>query len=690
MTDNTKQENALGNGRPDIDKLLGEIEKFEKCIKPALAEKSNGLEEKLVSVRKQMEEAISSIREYMLGHAHKTTDDLKDSYAESANKLAGCTEQAKQSRKAFEDELTKLDKEYQSLNDFLKKRPGTQQIITSFFDRIRACWYLLIQDRVKRAKAASKLRGCRRHINRYKARLQAKEATFNAAKQVKDYYLPETPNIDAFLKKSDVYVKWGAVLVAVIYMSVYLSKLFVSHLHGLGAFGIITVVEFIVLIVGWLYFFRRHALKISVPITGLLAIPVIHSSYLLWAAGDFLRTSGLASAGNIDPSFFFFLFVLLVLYSLRSRFLTEFNASIVIAGIEENTDLKKLIDNRFCLLLWRLWFWATLALVILSAASTASTALSSTNGQQVEIYGKKYTLVMQLRDRLILVDPECRQSGSGGEKKCKLFSALSADIPCLGPDGVCPNLPEPSEQVADRETFIDKVTVKDLMVDKAAVTDGIVTGLIRADSGQVDNLTVRLATVAETGGLRNERRHGIAAYEKLMTCLDETKTGGSGAFRVDFLFCKNTSKNPVLTLIAPNSKTKHWVLGEINDLKTSLPQSTSAGEYHYIGTASDPGAWENNFQLGKERLEFVIKNIAPQGHATVHKWPFGPLPLIELEQLVPKAEMNELKAKINGKCPAENSAEPESPEQIIQQFAQVVYCPVVNTCLPRTNFMRQN
>lgn len=146
MTDNTKQESPSGNNRPDIDKLLGEIEKFEKCIEPALAEKSNGLEEKLVSVRKQMDEAISYIREYMLGDAHKTTDDLKDSYAESANKLTGCTKQAKQSRKAFEDELIKLDKEHQSLNDFLKKRPRTQQVMTSFFDRIRACWYLLIQD----------------------------------------------------------------------------------------------------------------------------------------------------------------------------------------------------------------------------------------------------------------------------------------------------------------------------------------------------------------------------------------------------------------------------------------------------------------------------------------------------------------------------------------------------------------
>ena len=536
----------------------------------------------------------------------------------------------------------------------------------------------MIQDRIKRAKVASKLRGCRRRINRYKARLQAKEAIFDAAKEVKNYYLPGTPNIDAFLKKSDVYVKWGAVLVAVIYMSVYLSKLFVSHLHGLGAFGIITIVEFMALIVGWLYFFREHSPKISVPIAGLLAIPVIHGLYLLWAAGDFLRTSGLASAGNIDPSFFIFLFVLLVIYSLRSCFFPKFDASIVIAGIEKNTDIKKLIDNRFCLLLWRLWFWATLALVILSAASTASTALSSTNEQQVEIGEKKYALVMQLRDRLILVDSECRQSGIDHKKKCKLFSVLSADIPCLGPVGVCPTLLESSEQVADMETFIDKVTVKQLTVDKAAVTDGIVTGSIRADSGQVDNLTVRLATGAETGGLRNERRHGIAAYEKLMDCLDETETGGSGAFRVDFLFCKNTSKNPVLTLIAPNSKTKHWILGEIDDLKTSLPQSTSAGEYHYIGTASDPGAWKNNFQLGKERLEFVIKNVAPQGGATVHKWPFGPLSLIELEQLVPKAEMKELKAKINGKCPAENSAELESPEQIIQQFAQVLYCPVVD------------
>ncbi|MDE0285199.1 MAG: hypothetical protein OXI88_00185 [Gammaproteobacteria bacterium] len=679
MTDNTKQENPPGNGRPDIDKLLGEIEKFEKYIEPALAEKSNGLEEKSALVRDQMDEAISSIREYMLGDVHKTTDDLKDSYEESVKKLTGCIEQAEQSHKACEEELTRLDEEYQSLNDFLEKRPGTQQVITSFFDRIRACWYLLMQDKVKRAKAASKLRGCRRRINRYKARLQGKEATFNAAKQVKDYYLPETPNIDAFLKKSDVHVKWGAVLVAVIYMSVYLSKLFASHLYGLEAFLKITGVEVTVLVVAGLCFFRRSTpQKVFVPIAILSTIPVLHSLYLLQAAGDFLRTSGLASASNIDPSFFFFLFVLLVIYGFRSRFLCKFNASIVIAGIEDNTDLNKLIDNRFRLLLWRLWFWATVALVIVSMASTASTALSSTNEQQVDIDGKKYTLVMQLKDRLILVDPECRQPDIDGGEECKFFSVLSAEIPCLGPIGACPTLPEPSEEVANRETFIDKVMVKELTVNKAAVTDGLVIGSIRAESGQVDNLTVRLATGAETGVPLNEHRHGIASYEKLMDCLDETKTGGSGAFRVDFLFCKNTSKNPVLTLIAPNGKTKRWVLGEIDDLKTSLPQSTLAGEYHYIGTASDPGAWENNFQLGKERLEFVIKNVAPQGDATVHKWPFGPLPLIELEQLVPKAKMKELKAKINGKCPAENSTGPESPEQIIQQFAQVVYCPVVN------------
>ena len=42
-------------------------------------------------------------------------------------------------------------------------------------------------------------------------------------------------------------------------------------------------------------------------------------------------------------------------------------------------------------------------------------------------------------------------------------------------------------------------------------------------------------------------------------------------------------------------------------------------------------------------------------------WPFGPLPLVELDQLLPKAKLDELKEKINNKCPSENSEESETP-----------------------------
>lgn len=673
MADNTKQENPTGDDRPYIDKLLGGIKEFEERLESMLDEKSTDLKEKSESVHSQMDEAVSTIREYMLGDIHQTADKLEASYAESVTKLTGCIEQAEQSLDGFNDELKKLNQEYLKLDVCIDQKPETQQTITSFVDRIRAWWYLLVKDKIKRSEARRKLRECRRRINQYKASLQAKEAIFNAAKQVKDYKLPRTPNIDAFLEKSDAYVKWGAVLVAVIYMSVYLSKLFVSYLEGSEGYWIITGCEVTVLIVAGLYFFReRTPQKISVPIAILLAVPAIHSVYLLWEAGDFLRTSGLASAGNIDPSFFFFLFILLVIYIFRSRFLCTFNAGIVIAGIEENTDLKKLIDNRFRLLLWRLWFCATLALLAVSTASTAWTALSSTNEQRVEIGDKKYTLVMQLKDRLILVDPECRQ-------QCKLFSVLSARIPCLGPVGVCPTLPEPSEEVADRETFIDKVMVKELTVDKAAVTDGLVIGSIRADSGQVENLTVRLATDVEIDVPRNGRRYGVAAYEKLMACLDETKTGGSGAFRVDFIFCKNKSDNPVQYVVTQNGASHNRIFETGDKLDDFLPQPKPPGEYHYIGTASDPGTWQNNFRLGKERLKSIRKKVNPPEGAPVHEWPFGPLPLIELQQLLPKAKMKELKEKINGKCPIKNGAGSEPPEQIIQQFAQVVYCPPVNS-----------
>ena len=70
-----------------------------------------------------------------------------------------------------------------------------------------------------------------------------------------------------------------------------------------------------------------------------------------------------------------------------------------------------------------------------------------------------------------------------------------------------------------------------------------------------------------------------------------------------------------------------------------------------------PVRWENNFRLGKERLEFVTEKVKPQRNTPVHKWPFGPLPLIELEQLLPKAKMDKLKKKINNKCPIENGEE---------------------------------
>lgn len=680
MTDNTKQENPPGNDRPDIDKLLGGIDEFEKGIELALDEKSEDLEEKLESVRNQMDEATSTIQEFMLGDVHKTVDNLKDSYAESVKELTACTKQAKQSCEAFKQELKGLHEEYQKLNVCLQQKPETQQTINSCVDRIRAWWYLLVQDKIKREKARMKLRECRKRIIRCKASLEAKEAIFKAAKQVAGYNLSETRNINAFLEQSEVYIKWGAVLVAVIYMSVYLSKLFASHLHGLEAFFVITGSEVAVLIVAWLCFFREHTpKKIFVPIAVLLAIPVIHSIYILQAAGDFLRTSGLASAGNIDPSFFFFLLVLLLIYSLRARFLRKFDAGIVIAGIGENAGLKKLIDNRFRLLLWRLWSCATLALVVVSTASAAPTALSSTNEQRVEIGNKKYTLVMQLKERLVLVDSDCSQAGNKSREKCKFFSVLSADIPCLGPAGACPTGPVQKGLV--REMIIDKVAVKELTVDKATVMDGLNVGSIRADSGQVENLTVRLATDVEIDVPRDGRRYGTAAYEKLMACLDETKKGDSGAFRVDFLFCKNTSDNPVLSLIAQNSVTEHRILEDIDNLNAFLPQPKpkQAGEYHYIGTASDPGSWENNFSLGMKRLEFVRNQVEPQAGAPVHKWPFGPLPLIELEQLLPKEKMDKLKEKIIGKCPIENSKESETFEQVIQQFAQVAYCPLVDS-----------
>ena len=47
------------------------------------AVKSEDLEEKLASVRNQMDEAASTIQEYMLGDVHKTTDNLKDSYTDN-------------------------------------------------------------------------------------------------------------------------------------------------------------------------------------------------------------------------------------------------------------------------------------------------------------------------------------------------------------------------------------------------------------------------------------------------------------------------------------------------------------------------------------------------------------------------------------------------------------------------------
>ena len=77
----------------------------------------------------------------------------------------------------------------------------------------------------------------------------------------------------------------------------------------------------------------------------------------------------------------------------------------------------------------------------------------------------------------------------------------------------------------------------------------------------------------------------LQLMEKLMACLDKTKTGVSDAFRVDFIFCKNSSDNPILSVITQNQNgaSESRILKKGDNLNNILPQSEQSGEYHYIG-----------------------------------------------------------------------------------------------------------
>ena len=627
----TPEPNSIRRLQDDIKQLKEDVNAFKKKLEP---------------MRKQMDNVMTHIRDCMLEDTGHTHESLQSSYNDSAEKLKISTEAADGLRSNLLKICKHLTQRCEQLRTNPNLSPEPQYDKKSISDQIRRLWFKAKQV-VKKELDAEKLASCKQDIDRRKNRLTEFGYDIEAAKEVSKYNLDNTPRLDALLEKSNKYINWSALLVVVPYMSVYMSKLFLSHLDK-DVFIIVAVLELAALFIAWIYFIHNYSQRkvFLLPTLVLLGIPTIHILYLSFEVGYSFRTSGLTTFTIIDASFVIFLLVLLSLYSVRKHLLSKFNSDDVIKSRQEAEVLfKAFINDRFRLFLWRLLFLSVGALFLVS---TIASWVVSMNDEDISFGEGRYTPIISENDRVIMVGPNCSDNngsepeGCDKDSKKKVISIPSSSISCVGSKNACPEQPAPEpDKIEDTRLSIHKVTVREL----------------KALSVHMD------ASMKDTD----------PAYKKLMTCLDETKASDPASFRVDFLFCRNKSDN--YALASSTRSDEVYTLDEKailnSDVGLFLNSSGLDGEYHYVGAASDPGEVHTNLSLGEARIGYA-KNFfkTPSPSANIHDWPFGPLPPIDLDQLLSEEIMKEMEQK--NICPG------ESFEQIIQQFAQVVYCPVEN------------
>lgn len=636
-----------------------------------LNEKESEINDKSVLMHEPMDEVISHIRDYILVDTGKTDKGIQQAYDKSNKSLKEHQNEASLKLESLFNIFDRLTNYCTELRTDAIPKDGNQSTDKTFKSKISS-WFSKFKTTSDEDKSEDdKLHDCEQDIILRKNSLTESSHNLEVAEKLVNYNLENTPRIDAFLEKSSKYISWGIIPILIPYMSIYLSKLFISRLYGGLVFAVVFILELAVIWCVWKSFRGRYGSNkaILIPLLFLLLVPTVHIIYLSLEVGYFFRTNGLKTLTIIDTSLFVYLLVIISIYSVRRNLLTGFSTKDV-RSIRKSELLEDFIMVRFRLLQWRLLFLSVVALFIVS--TMASFAVTRDN-ERVKYEDKWYIPILSSDNRVILIGPEntensetedksgdptsignnesedknIGQNNAGNHKnKMKVITILSSKISCSGDKNACEEL---DKQIPDKPEDVR------LSINQAAV------GELKVLSARIDD------SVNDTD----------LAYKKLFSCLNKTTNTNTASFRVDFLFCNNVSNEFAVAAFTQDGKSKSYKQEEtvelIDDIKSYLKNVDGGGEYHYVGAASVIGETDWNFELGNNRIKFA-KEFAKPNLAKGEDWPFGPVSPLKLRDLLPENTISEMIEK--NRCVDKNKEPYEPFEQVVQQFAMVAYCPV--------------